>query len=149
MLVPGISSPVWWDDPSCGRQAQAARHADKYFSYWGYACDPMYAGNSGITYSGPRVAVTAPQAAAPPQPAPVPPPTIRLEVREYHWPSSTSGSGATTFSIISKDGSVQSATAWWVQDGSICFITPDGSQHRIPIDSVDHKATPSEMRKNS
>jgi hypothetical protein len=29
----------------------------------------------------------------------------------------------------------------WVQDDAVCFVSPDGSQGRMPIDSIDRKAT--------
>ena len=74
VLVPRTSSP-WWavPDPPCDRQAQAARSGDKRFPYWGYACDPLYAGNNGDGYPAPSVTVAIPQVVAPPQPAPPPP----------------------------------------------------------------------------
>jgi len=126
-----------WEDPSCGRQAQAAHNADKRFPYWGYACDPLYAGNNGVGYPALSVTVAIPQVLAPPPPAPI----VRPEVREYHWPSSGSDSNATTFSIVSRDGRVESASMVWVQDNAVCFVTPDGDQGRIPLDSIDRKAT--------
>ena len=134
LLVPGTSSLNFWSDPPCDRPAQAGRHGDKGFPYWGYACDPSYAGPA------PSVTVAIPQVAAPPVPPP-PAPTIRPEVREYNWPSFSSDSSATTFSIISKDGRVQSASMVWVQDDAVCYATPDGGQDRMPIDSIDRKAT--------
>ena len=74
-------------------------------------------------------------------PARPPEPSIRPEVQEYNWPSAPSDSNAASFSIVSKDGQVQSATAVWVQDDTLCYVTPDGSESRMPIDSIDRQAT--------
>jgi hypothetical protein len=126
-----------WEDTSCDRRP--GRHEDWGFPYWGYACDPFfYPGNYGGDYPTPSVSV--PQVVAPPPPA-VPAPPIRPEVREYHWPSSPSDSSATTLSIVSKDGRVQSAIALWVQDNALCYITADGRESRMPIDFIDRQAT--------
>ena len=45
VVVPWIWNLNWWGDPSCGRP-----HGDNKFPYWGYACDPLYAGNYGYSY---------------------------------------------------------------------------------------------------
>lgn len=138
VLVPGPSSSIWWDDPSCGRQAQVANHGDRAFRYWGYACDPFYGDNG---YPTPGVTLATPQVVAPLQPVPAPAPPARSELREYHWPSSGSNSTTATFSIVGKDGRVESASMVWVQDNTLCYIAPDGSEGRIPIDAVDRNAT--------
>ena len=120
-------------DPSCGRPPWG----DNKFPYWGYACDPYYASYDG--YPEPSHTITLPQVAAPQPPAP--PSPVRPEVREYHWPSSGSDTSATTFSIVSKNGRVESATVVWVQDDMLCYVTLDGSQRRVPIVSIDRQAT--------
>ena len=119
---------------------QPAVTDDKGFGYWGYACDPLYADNNGNGYPAPSVTVAIPQvvAALPARPPELP---IRPEVHEYNWPSSPSDSSAASFSIVSKDGRVQSATAVWVQDDTLRYVTPDGSESRMPIDSIDRQAT--------
>ena len=121
------------NDPSCGRPPWG----DNKFPYWGYACDPYYASYDG--YPEPSHTITIPQVVAPQPPAP--PPPVRPEVREYHWPSSGSDTSATTFSIVSKNGRVESATVVWVQDEALCYVTLDGSQRRAPIVSIDRQAT--------
>ncbi len=130
VVVPGSSNPAWWDDPTCGRPPGRDGPA--------YACDPYYAGNSARS-----VMIAMPWFVAPPAPAPPPPPqpTVRSEVREYHWPSSGSDSSAATFSIFSKDGQPQSAVMVWVEDDALCYVTSGGSQGRMPIDSIDRQAT--------
>jgi len=135
--VRGTSNSIWSPDPPCGRRADG--HGDNGYAYWG-ACDPLYAGNYGGDYASPSVSVAIPQVVAPPLAA-VPSPPVRPEVHEYHWPSSPSDSSATTFSIVSKDGRVQSASAVWVQDDALGYVTPDGSESRMPMDSIDRQAT--------
>ena len=137
-LLPGSPNLSWWDAPPCGRPA--GRNGDKGFGYWGYACDPFYAGNNSNGYPAPSVTVAIPQIVADLTPRP-PEPQIRPEIHEYHWPSSPSDSSAASFSIVSKDGRVQSAIALWVQDDALHYVTPDGSESRMPIDSIDRQAT--------
>ena len=141
VLVPETFRP-WWavPDPPCDRQAQALRNGER-FPYWGYACDPFYAGNNSSGSRAPSMTVTIPQVVATAAPPPAPASPIRPELREYHWPSSGSDSNATTFSIVAKDGETHSATMVWVQDNALCYATPDGSQRRMPIDSIDLEAT--------
>jgi hypothetical protein len=137
-LLLGSPNLSWWDNPSCGRPA--GRNGDKGFGYWGYACDPLYANNNVNGYPAPSVTVAIPQVVAA-LPARPPEPPIRPEVHEYNWPSSPSDSSAASFSIVSKDGRVQSAIAVWAQDDTLCYVTPDGSESRMPIDSIDRQAT--------
>ena len=148
VVVPWIWNLSWWGDPSCGRP-----HGDNGFPSWGYACDPLYAGNYGYSYPTPSLTIAIPQVVAPQPPAPPPappppPPLVRLVVREYHWPSSGDNASATgtntsaaTYSIVSRDGQVESATAVWVQDDALCYVKPDGDHGRTPIVSIDRQAT--------
>jgi hypothetical protein len=119
-LLLGSPNLSWWDAPPCGRPA--GRNGHKGFGYWGYACDPLYADNNGNGYPAPSVTVAIPQvvAALPARPPELP---IRPEVHEYNWPSSPGDSSAASFSIVSKDGRIQSATAVWVQDDVLCYVT--------------------------
>ena len=141
VLVPGAPSQSWWDEPSCGRQEQAARRRENGLSYRAYACDPFYARNDGegnqanVTLATPQGVATPPLA---PPPLPLP---VRSEMREYHWPSSASNSSATTFSLVSKDGRVESAAMVWVQDDALYYVTPDGRNGSMPIDSIDREAS--------
>jgi len=137
-LLLGSPNLSWWDAPPCGRPF--GRNGDKGFGYWGYACDPLYADNNGNGYPAPSVTVAIPPVVAA-LPARPPDRPIRPEVHEYNWPSSPSDSSAASFSIVSKDGRVQSAIAVWVQDDALCYVTPDGSESRMPIDSIDRQAT--------
>jgi hypothetical protein len=133
------ANSIWSPEPPCGRRPEPP--GDNGYPSWGHACDPLYAGNNGNGYLAPSVTVAIPQVVAAPPPARPSEPPIRPEVHEYHWPSSHSDSSATAFSIVSKDGRVQSATAVWVQDDALCYVTPDGSESRMPIDSIDRQAT--------
>jgi hypothetical protein len=140
MLVPRTSNPNWWGQSPCGRGP--GRHGDHLFPDWGYACDPLYADTSDDNASAP-IATAVRQVVAPPQPASPPPPPapIRSEMRDYHWPSSDSNSSTTPFLIVSKDGRVQSAMVVWVQDNTLHYIKPEGGKGRMPIDSIDRRAT--------
>ena len=138
VLVLGNSSQSWWGDPSCG--TRAGRPADGGYPYWGYACDPFYSGNNVSDYQPPAVLIGIPVVASPVlPPPPAPAPAFRSQVHEYHWPAS--GNGAANFSIVSKDKRVQPATMVWVQDNALWYITPGGSEARIPLDSIDRQAT--------
>jgi len=124
-------------DPPCGRPSWGY---DK-FPYWGYACDPYYASyDSG--YPTPSFTITVPQVVTPQALAqPASPTPVRPEVHEYHWLSSGSDTSAISFSIVSKNGGVESAIAVWVQDDTLCYVTLDGGQRRVPIVSIDRQAT--------
>ena len=127
-----VLSPLSWGfDSACGRPPW-----DTYFPYAGYACDPYYAG-WGRTYNAPTssIAIRQPVAPEPPAPPPLPPPApaVVLQVHEYHWPSSGSGSGMTGYSIVSKDGRVEFATVVWVQDDALCYVKLDGDDGRAPL----------------
>jgi len=135
----------WSYKPPCADKPELCHHGDSGFPDWGYASDPaFYPDNYGDSYTVlPSAIVAIPviqQAYAPPQPTASAP--ARSEMREYHWPSSGSeDSSATTFSLVSKDGRVQSATAVWVQGNALCYYTPDQSTGRMLIDSIDREST--------
>jgi len=114
--------------------------------FWGAFSGGGYAGYPGDYVGGyqgqaqPSVVVLMPQMAMPPPPMP-PPPPARPEIREYNWPASSSSSTPETFSIVTKDHRVESAIAVCAQDGALVYITPDRTNKRIPISSVDREAT--------
>jgi hypothetical protein len=133
-----ISSPLRW-----GLRSPVGRHGDKGFRDWGYAPDPYfypedYYNVYPLLPSFIVVTTVIQQADAPPQRTL---PQARSEMSEYHWPPSGSGSSATTYSIVSKDGRVQFATAVWVQGSALCYYRPDHSTGRMPVDSIDIQAT--------
>ena len=75
-------------------------------------------------------------------PPPPPPPPIRSETHEYQWPDSGGGNAsATAFTIVSRDGRVESAIAVWVQNKVVFYVAPDGSRRHMQIDLVDQEAT--------
>jgi hypothetical protein len=124
------------NDPPCGRPSWGHDN----FPSWGYACDPYYA--SYDNYPAPSFTSTTPQVVASPPLAPPPsPPPLRPEVHEYHWPSSGTDTSATSFSIVSKNGRVESAIVVWVLDDTLCYVTLDGGQRWVPIVSIDRRAT--------
>jgi hypothetical protein len=148
-VVPGLgpSTLSWHDRSSRGWGANRWGNSGSNYGYAGYgpdygydyAFDPFYANRDVEPNPAPQpgLVVLMPQVEALPPP---PPPPIRPETREYTWPAAETDSSA-TFSIVSKDGQVQSATAVWVQDQTLCFFTPDGNKGRMAIESVDRQAT--------
>ena len=107
---------------------------------WGYPS--YYDGYADFNYDG-----NGYQSSITPEPgqeswAPIvvqpPPPPVRPEIHEYTWPESASNA---VFSIIAKDGSVQSAVAVWVQGNSVGYIGPEGTAGHLPLDSVNRQAT--------
>ena len=72
--------------------------------------------------------------------APDPPAPVRPEIREYQWPNA-GASPVAAFSIVAKEGTVHNATAVWMQDGMICFFTPEGVADQLPIGAVDRERT--------
>jgi hypothetical protein len=143
LVEPGVPALVTSNPRRWGLRAPVGRHGDRRFGDWGYAPDPyFYPEEYEQTYPVPPsitvVTASIQQAATPPQPRPAPAPS---EMREYHWPSSGSGSSATTYSIVGKDGRVQFVTAVWVQGNAVCYYRPDHSTGRMPLDSIDRQAT--------
>ena len=150
-VVPGLGASTlnWHDRSYRGLGASHWGNTGSNYGYAGYGpdygygiFDPFYANRYVDVNPAPQpgIVVLMPQVEAPPPPPP-PAPPIRPETREYTWPASGTDSSATTFSIVSKDGQVQSATAVWVQDNALCYFTPDGGKGQIPIGSVDRQAT--------
>lgn len=134
----------WAYKPPCADKPELCHHGDSGFPDWGYASDPaFYPYNYGVSHTVLPSAIVAmpvvPQADTPPQPTASAP--ARSEMREYHWPSSGSDSSATTFSLVAKEGRVQSATAVWVQGNALCYYTPHHSTGRMLVDSIDREAT--------
>ena len=84
-----------------------------------------------------------------PQPAPhviVPPREVRSEIREYALPAQGSVTpverGPTaTFAIALADGARLSASAVWVQDGSLHYVDSQDQTHQVPLSSVDRQLT--------
>jgi len=101
--------------------------------YDGYA-DSNYDGNGyqSLIIPEPEQESWAPIVVQPP------PPPVRPEIHEYKWPESASNA---VFSIVAKDGSVQSAVAVWVQGNSVRYIGPEGTAGHLPLDSVNRQAT--------
>ena len=129
----GLNVPIWGYGPwGATPYWQYAPHW-RYYSFYdssSYLGDYQYPAQPGVA-----VVTTQPEAPAPPTPP------IRPEIHEYQWPSSGNDSGVTTFSVVTKDGRVQSATAVWFQGDELCYFRSDGSKGRMPIDSVDRRAT--------
>ena len=130
-----ISNPRRWFQPP----GSPSRHGDG-FPDSGYAADPFYPETDDYPYPlrpSAIVAVPVIQTAD----TPPPPPTAESYMREYHWPSSGSGSSAATYSIVSKNGKVLLAAAVWVHDNVLSYYTPDHNTGRIPVDSIDRQTT--------
>src|SRR5581483_11374226 len=140
------TTPITNFNSFSGFHHRGNRGRDQFFPFWGAGAiyDPFYAG-SYENYplpTPPSIVVLIPQFQLPPPPGP-PPAPIRPQTQEYKWPASASGgdSGATAFSIVSKDQRVRSAIAVWVQNRNLCYVAPDGSNGRIPLNEVDREAT--------
>jgi hypothetical protein len=146
VVVPGVSNAVPLLGPTSPRFSGRHHRARFNSPFWGYSYfDPFYGGDypgySNEAYQiapTPAVVVVMPQVQLPPPP---PPPPARPEFREYNWPSANSDSGASAFSIVTKDGADHPAIAVWVQDGFLHYTAPDGAAGRLPIDSIDREAT--------
>jgi hypothetical protein len=113
------------------------------YGYWGggYGLGPWpdygYLGDYGQE-SEPNpnaVAMPAPMGWAP---MPRPEPPARPVVHDYNYPE---GDASAVFSIIAKDGSTRSASAVWVEDGVVHYITPEGVGGRLPLGNIDRQAT--------
>ena len=101
-----------------------------------YGDAPEYA--DGAPQPGGTIIVLVPQFEAPVLP---PPPPIRPQIHEYNWPAPGGDAMPARFSIVSKDHNVESAVAVWVQDGVVHYVTPDGRDHQMKVQSVDREAT--------
>jgi hypothetical protein len=130
---------TWWGYPAHGWRT--GRHGDKGFRDSGYAADPYFYKDVAPVPPGANAVVVPRPAERVMEPPEAPSPPVQSETREYRWPPSTNHSSATTFSIVSVDGRVQSATLVWVEGDTLSFITPDGSQVKMPVSSVDREAT--------
>jgi hypothetical protein len=73
----------------------------------------------------------------------VPRETVRAEIHEYQPTAAETAPGEEqpAFTIVLKDGSVQSAVAVSVQDDVLQYVDPDGEHRRVPLDTVDRQAT--------
>jgi len=105
-----------------------------YPSYYDGYADSNYDGNGyqSLIIPEPEQESWAPIVVQPP------PPPVRPEIHEYTWPKSATNA---VFSIVAKDGSVQSAVAVWVQGNSVRYISPEGTAGHLPLDSVNRQAT--------
>jgi len=105
----------------------------------GYAGDLGGYGDAGYYDSGYRVPmIVMPESYGPTSIQP-PPPPVESVMHEYTWPES--GDPSAVFLIVSKDDSVHSAVAVWIQDGAVRYITPDGTGGRLALGSVNRAAT--------
>jgi len=81
------------------------------------------------------------QFVGPPPPPPPPPEPPRLAVRSYVWPDTATPTEAiNTFAIVSKDGSMRSAIAVWVQGTELRYRTEEGGG-RVPLAQIDREKT--------
>jgi hypothetical protein len=108
---------------------------DSYYGNYGYLA------NYGEEYPSPlNIVVLPPFREEPVEPPPPPPPPPRPEIHEYNWPSSGANPDA-AFSIVLKDGTVHRAAAVWIQDNTVCFITPEGAGGQFLLTRVDREDT--------
>ncbi len=102
-----------------------------------YGDAPGYS-DAPASQPGGTIIVLVPQIEAPVLP---PPPPVRPQIHEYNWPAPGGDATTARFSIVSKDHNVESAVAVWVQDKVVHYVTPDGSDHQMKVESVDREAT--------
>jgi len=76
----------------------------------------------------------------PESPTAVPPEPPHPELHTYSWPESNNDPSA-MFTIISKDGTVTSGVAVWVQNNTVFYLASDGSPGSLQLNSVDRAAT--------
>jgi hypothetical protein len=91
------------------------------------------------------------QPSAPPMSPPRPAEPAHAEIREYKWnqPASAAGPGATTFTVVLKDGSKRYPAAAWVQDRNLHYIDSQGRQQILPSAVIDRDATERLNRRNN
>ncbi len=117
--------------PHCGRGRWVP-------DYYGYRWDSECAGDYYAPQQSIVVVTAAPQ---PHTPAPASTPSTPAAVmHEYRWPNPGEDSG-TEFAIVSNDGAIQHAVAVWLQDGWICFVTPEGTARQLSPAEVDRQKT--------
>ncbi len=105
---------------------------------------PAFYGDDGSAYQPyqaiPTMVVVMPEQ----QPAP-PPRVVQGEVRDYtktNPPETAQQQGPPPeFSVVGKDRVARSAIAVWSQNGTLHYISPDGSAAQMPLASVDREAT--------
>jgi hypothetical protein len=107
--------------------------------YSNYYPDPFYQTDEGYQQT-PNVVIVMPQVQAP-EPPPPPPTPAQPVMHEYHWPDTAASLLPATFSLVSRNGTVQFALAVWVQDNELRFTALDGTIGRLPLATVDRDAT--------
>jgi len=90
-------------------------------------------------YQSPMISVPEEESCGPTFIQP-PPPPVHPELHEYKWPES-SGDTAATFVLMLTDGSVRPATAVWIQDNTLHYITPEGAGGSVGLQSVNREGT--------
>jgi hypothetical protein len=59
----------------------------------------------------------------------------------YQSPSGPQPDDRVTFFIALKDSSVYTAVAYWVEDGTLHYITPEGRHNQVSLDLVDRRTS--------
>jgi hypothetical protein len=113
---------------------------------------PVFGGGYGLPDQSPNVTVVAP----PPQPASQPviinqyfgpeskPADESASVQSYTAPSSprpAPSEDQALFFVALRDSSVYTAVAYWVEDGTLNYITPQGRQNQVSLALVDRETT--------
>jgi hypothetical protein len=108
---------------------------------------PAFAGGYAYGYPPPSNVIIVQATPARPEPSAPPPPRepVRPDIREYEWPSPTDANPIeqepATFSIALENGTVHSAEAAWVQNGTLHFVSSEGVQRQISLSLVDRNLT--------
>ncbi len=128
--------------PHANRPSHGHRGARGGVPFFPYFWGGFYPDN-GYDYAPPEPATPPAMIMPPPitMVAPAPPPEpARPEVHEYKAPAAGTPEDA-VFEIVGTNGSRHEAIAVWVAEGAVHFVTPEGGSGRLPLKSVDSRAT--------
>ena len=107
-----------------------------YWPYGGYYWDPFYEWPYDYGYSYPAYApsttiVYAPPAYGPPAPAR----PVRPVVREYR--DEYGQAKQIVYLLAFRDGTIRAATRYWVDGGTLRYVTREGQERSAPLETVD------------
>jgi hypothetical protein len=88
----------------------------------------------------PLVLMMPAQPPEPPPPPPPPPAPATPVMHTYSWPDA-GGPTASTFLILSKDGTARPAVAVWVQESELHYMGEGGVTGRVGLNTIDREAT--------
>ena len=117
----------------------------RFYPRYGYPYGvPLY--SAGYVYGGaPSTNVFIIQNPPPPEPPPLPPEPAKPEVRDYKWPDvgkpEVTAEEMAAFAIALRSGVIESASAVWIQEGKLHYVTPEGVRHELRPEAIDRELT--------